>query len=288
MVIFLSITLIIADLAYHGTKQGRSYISVVLTPLLWLADLPVKAASELSDVVVDRGLLVQENARMKREALSLQHKVQQYDALATENKHLRALLSSSARVQESVRLVELIGVNPDPFQHQIIIGQGTDEGVYLGQPVLDAGGVMGQVVETSLYTARVMLITDARHAIPVEVDRNGFRTVALGQGDRSELVLDYISDTVDVREGDLLVTSGLSGRFPRGYPVGVIKSIRREPGAAFADVRVTPTALLNRSRHLLLVLPPEELAPPNQDAQDTQESSLGTTPASLANQAEAQ
>lgn len=240
-------------MAYQGTKQGRSYISVLLTPLLWVADLPVKAASELSDVVVDRGLLVQENSRMKREALELQQKVQQFDSLTTENRHLRELLNGASRVEESVRLVELIGVNPDPFQHQIIINQGTDDGVFLGQPLLDSGGIMGQVVETSLYTSRVMLITDARHAIPVENNRNGVRTVALGKGEHNELVLDYISDTVDVREGDLMVSSGLSGRFPRGYPVGVVKSVQREPGVAFANVKVTPSALLSRSRHLLLV-----------------------------------
>ncbi len=234
-------------------RQGRAYIALVLTPLQWLVDLPAEVADEVSDVVVDRGLLMRENARLKIEALELEQKRQQLAALEEENNRLRALLNGRARISDEVELVELIGVNPDPFQHQIVIDQGSEDQIYLGQPVLDAGGVMGQVVEMSHYTSRVMLVTDARHAIPVEVNRTGFRSIALGKGELDELELEHVSATVDIRVGDLLNTSGLAGRFPRGYPVAEVTEVIHDPGLSFSIVRAKPLARLDKSRHLLLV-----------------------------------
>lgn len=249
-----------ADLYSAKVREGRAYLSLLLTPLQWIVDVPSRVAGEVSDVVVDRSLLLKENAKLKSEALLLERKVQQNAALRRENDRLRALVRSSKRVDEEVELVELIGVNPDPFQHQVIINQGSENSVKLGQPILDAGGVMGQVTETSHYTSRVMLITDARHALPVEINRNGFRSIALGKGQLDELELDHVPDTADVREKDLIVTSGLGGRFPRGYPVAIVSEVIRDPGQQFAKVRVTPTALLDKSRHLLLVkMPPEPI-----------------------------
>jgi rod shape-determining protein MreC len=177
-------------------------------------------------------------------------------ALRRENDRLRELVGGSLRIDEEVELVELIGVNPDPFQHQVVIDQGSENQVVIGQPVLDAGGVMGQVTELSHYTSRVMLITDARHALPVEVNRNGFRSIALGKGQLDELELEHVPDTADILEGDLIVTSGLGGRFPRGYPVATVDEVVRDPGQKFAKVVIKPAALLDKSRHLLLVKMP--------------------------------
>lgn len=249
-------------------RQGRAYISLVLTPVQWLVDLPAELADEVSDVVVDRGLLMKENARLKAEALQLEQKGQQFDSLMEENNRLRALLSGRARIPDDVTLVELIGVNPDPFQHQVVINSGSEDGLYLGQPVLDAGGVIGQVVEMSHYTSRVMLITDTRHAIPVEVNRTGFRAIALGKGEPDELELLHVSDTIDIQEGDLLVTSGLAGHFPRGYPVAVVTEVVHDPGLSFTKVRAKPSARLDKSRHLLLVnSSPELMAQTDSDVQ---------------------
>jgi len=255
-----------ADLYSAKVREGRAYLSLLLTPLQWIVDVPSRFAGEVSEVVVDRSLLVKENAKLKSEALQLERKVQQNAALRQENNRLRALLSGSQRVDEEVELVELIGVNPDPFQHQVIINRGSENGVMLGQPILDAGGVMGQVIELSHYTSRVMLITDARHALPVEINRNGFRSIALGKGQLDELELNHVPDTADVQEGDLIITSGLAQRFPRGYPVAVVAEVIRDPGQQFAKVIIKPTALLDKSRHLLLVkMPEQQKESPDQD-----------------------
>jgi len=240
-------------------RQARTYLSLLITPLQWLVDVPSRAAGEVSDLVVDRQLLLKENKQLRADALTLEHKVQQVAALTAENIRLRELLSGRARVKEQVMLAELIGVNPDPFQHQVILNRGVEDQVYDGQPVLDAGGVMGQVVESTHYTSRVMMITDARHALPVEVNRNGLRSILLGKGDLTELVLDHVADTADIREGDLLVTSGLGGRFPRGYPVARVSSVIRDPGQPFTIVKARPTARLDKSRHLLMVQMPQPL-----------------------------
>ncbi|MAY42344.1 MULTISPECIES: rod shape-determining protein MreC [unclassified Neptuniibacter] len=257
--LLIAFSLMAADLYSANVRDGRAYLSLILTPLQWIVDVPSRLAGEVSDVVVDRSLLLKENAKLKSEALLLERKVQQNSALWHENDRLRSLLVSSKRVDESVQLVELIGVNPDPFQHQVIINKGSENEVVLGQPILDAGGVMGQVTEMSHYTSRVMLITDARHALPVEINRNGFRTIALGKGQLDELELDHVPDTADIKANDLVITSGLGGRFPRGYPVAIVSEVIRDPGQQFARVRIKPTALLDKSRHLLLVTMPAEV-----------------------------
>jgi rod shape-determining protein MreC len=249
----MALLLIVADLNWSKMREGRAWLSLVVTPLQWLVDLPSRAADNLSTVFVSRATLISDNERLRSEALLLERKVQQNAALMAENIRLRELLSASRRVQEPVKLAELIGVNPDPFQHEVILNRGSEDGVYSGQPVLDAGGVMGQVVSLSHYTSRVMLITDARAAIPVEVNRNGFRAIALGKGVLDELELEHVADTADVRVGDLLVTSGLAGRFPRGYPVAEVTEVIRDPGQQFVQVRARPAARLDKSRHLLLV-----------------------------------
>ncbi|WP_286237277.1 rod shape-determining protein MreC [Neptuniibacter halophilus] len=255
--LILAFLLMAADLYSAKVREGRAYLSLLLTPLQWVVDVPSRLAGEVSDVVVDRSLLLKENAKLKSEALQLERKAQQNAALREENDRLRLLLQGSKRVDEEVVLVELIGVNPDPFQHQVIINQGSENQVKLGLPLLDAGGVMGQITEVSHYTSRAMLITDARHALPVEINRNGFRSIALGKGELEELELEHVPDTADVQEGDLVITSGLGGRFPRGYPVAVVSEVIRDPGQPFTQVKIKPSALLNKSRHLLLVKMPE-------------------------------
>lgn len=258
-----------ADLYSAKVRDGRAYLSLMLTPLQWIIDVPSRVAGEVSDVVVDRRLLLKENAKLKSEALLLEREVQQNAALKRENERLRELIGGSLRIDEQVQLVELIGVNPDPFQHQVIIDRGSEGEVVMGQPVLDAGGIMGQVVELSHYTSRVMLITDARHALPVELNRNGFRSIALGKGVLDELELEHVPDTADVQVGDLVITSGLGGRFPRGYPVAIVAEVIRDPGQQFSKVIIKPTALLDKSRHLLLVYMPDVVQTPPADGEDT-------------------
>ncbi|WP_268814364.1 rod shape-determining protein MreC [Nitrincola tapanii] len=248
-----ALVLIVAELNWHKMKDGRVYLSLLITPLQWLVDLPSRGADRLSDVVVDRATLVRDNERLRTESLELQRKAQLMAALTEENRQLRGLLNARERIEAQVTMAELIGINPDPFLHEVIINRGFEEGLYAGQPVLDAGGVMGQIISLTHYTSRVMLVTDARTAIPVEVNRNGFRSIALGRGVLGELELSHVPDTADIQEGDLLLTSGLGGRFPRGYPVAVVSEVIRDPGRPFTLVKATPSARLDRSRHLLVV-----------------------------------
>ena len=264
--VVLAFVFILGDLNQSKTRDVRNVLALVLTPVQWLVDLPTRVADDLSDVLVSKRALVKENAMLRSDVVVLDERVQQMDALISENKRLRALLNAKNRVENEVHLAELIGVNPDPFQHQIILGKGEEEGAFLGQPVLDAGGVLGQVIDVAPYTSRVMLITDARHALPVEVNRNGLRTIAIGKGKLGELELEHVPDTADIQEGDLLVTSGLGRRFPHGYPVARVASVVRDPGKPFSVVKATPTARLDKSRYLLMVEPAEPNIPTPSEA----------------------
>ncbi|MEX0584768.1 MAG: rod shape-determining protein MreC, partial [Natronospirillum sp.] len=148
---------------------------------------------------------------------------------------------------------ELIGVDPDPFTHQVILNRASRDGAYIGQPVVDANGLVGQVIRVDLVTSRVLLLGDPNHAVPVQVNRNGVRTTVTGTGDLNELRLMFVPETADIVVGDLLVTSGLGGRFPKGYPVAEVTHVESQPGAQFSDVRARPLAELDRTRHVLLV-----------------------------------
>jgi rod shape-determining protein MreC len=160
-----------------------------------------------------------------------------------------------------VLVAELIGVSPNPLSHTVVINRGANEGVFEGQPLLDAFGLMGQVIEVSEHSSRVLLISDATHALPVQVNRNGVRAIAEGTGDLNRLRLRHVSNTTDIREGDLLVSSGLGKRFPVGYPVAEVESVVRDPGQAFATVIARPMARLDRSRHVLLVFDSRDNTP---------------------------
>jgi rod shape-determining protein MreC len=183
--------------------------------------------------------------------------MQRLAALEAENIRLRELLDASFEVGEKRLIAELMSVNLDPFQHQIVINKGTLDGVFPGQPILDAEGVMGQIVHAGPYTSTAVLITDTSHAIPVQVNRNGLRSIAIGSGTINRLELPYIPNNSDILPGDLLITSGLGGRFPPGYPVAKVGAVQHDPGRSFAQVIAEPLAQLNRSREVLLVWPGE-------------------------------
>jgi rod shape-determining protein MreC len=173
--------------------------------------------------------------------------------LAAENLRLRQLLNATELLMDSVLVTEVIGVSPSPQSHTVTIDRGRDDGVYVGQPLLDAEGLMGQIISVYGGHSVALLITDSTHALPVQVLRNGVRSIAEGRSDYGRMTLKFVSPTADIVEGDELVSSGLGGRFPVGYPVGTVASITQKPGAIFVDVDVDPAAELDRSRHLLLV-----------------------------------
>ena len=249
----LSVALMVVDARFDVLKPARSQMSLVLMDAYWVTDLPERLWQGVSSQFGSRTELVAENEKLKTENLLLQGRMQKLAALTEQNVRLRELLNSSALVNEKVEVAELIGMDPNPFTHRIIINKGERDGVVLGQPVLDARGLMGQVVELMPYTSRVLLLTDTTHSIPVQVNRNGLRAIASGTGNPERLELRHVADTADIKEGDLLVSSGLGQRFPAGYPVATVKEVIHDSGQPFAIVRAVPTAALNRSRYLLLV-----------------------------------
>lgn len=253
VLVVLSITLMVVDARFPLLKPVRSQMGLVLMESYQVTDLPQKLWQGIASQFGSRTELIAENEKLKTEALLMQGRVQKLAALTEQNVRLRELLNSSALVNEKVEVAELIGVDPNPFTHRILINKGERDGVVLGQPVLDARGLMGQVVELMPYTARVLLLTDTTHSIPVQVNRNGLRAIASGTGNPERLELRHVADTADIKEGDLLVSSGLGQRFPAGYPVATVKEVIHDSGQPFAIVRAIPTAALNRSRYLLLV-----------------------------------
>ena len=273
VLVVLSIALMVVDARFTLLKPVRSQMSLVLMQSYWITDLPQRLWQGVASQFGSRTELVAENEKLKTENLLLQGRMQKLAALTEQNVRLRELLNSSALVNEKVEVAELIGMDPNPFTHRIIINKGERDGVVLGQPVLDARGLMGQVVELMPYTSRVLLLTDSTHSIPVQVNRNGLRAIASGTGNPERLELRHVADTADIKEGDLLVSSGLGQRFPAGYPVATVKEVIHDSGQPFAIVRAVPTAALNRSRYLLLVFSdtrtPEERA---NDAAQAQES----------------
>jgi rod shape-determining protein MreC len=253
VLVVLSIALMVVDARFTLLKPVRSQMSLVLMQSYTITDLPLRLWQGVASQFGSRTELIAENEKLKTEALLLQGRLQKLAALTEQNVRLRELLNSSALVNEKVEVAELIGMDPNPFTHRILINKGERDGVLLGQPVLDARGLMGQVVELMPYTSRVLLLTDTTHSIPVQVNRNGLRAIASGTGNPERLELRHVADTADIKEGDLLVSSGLGQRFPAGYPVATVKEVIHDSGQPFAIVRAVPTAALNRSRYLLLV-----------------------------------
>lgn len=243
----------VVDARFDALKPVRSQMGLVLTPFYWLADLPVRVWQRTTEQISSSSSLAAENEKLKAEALLMQRRLQKLAMLTEQNVRLRELLNSAALVDDKVIVSELIGLDPNPFTHRILIDKGAQDGVFVGQPVLDASGLMGQVVEVMPYAARVLLLTDVTHSIPVQVNRNGLRAIAVGTGNPDYLELRHVAETADIKEGDLLVSSGLGQRFPSGYPVGQVTEVVRGSGQPFAIVRAIPTAMLNRSRYLLLV-----------------------------------
>jgi len=253
--ILTSLIMMTVDHRQGHLERLRSTLSVFVYPLQYVANLPVTVTNWATEALISRTRLMEENALLRDKQLVLSSKIQKFEILEAENERLREMLQSSERLDERVLIAELLAIDLEPFRHQIVINKGQREGVYDGQPIVDANGVMGQIVHVGPFSSTVLLLTDPAHAIPVQINRNGLRSVAVGTGQNHILQLEHLSNNVDIKEGDLVVSSGLGSRFPPGYPVGVVHNISRVPGEPFAKVTIIPSALLEQSREVLLVWP---------------------------------
>jgi rod shape-determining protein MreC len=250
-------------------EDARRLLAAAFYPVQQAVDAPFRATRWLRANLTSRDALQAENENLRRTTLVSNATLQKYAALQAENTRLRALLQSTARVPDKVLIGEVLSVEMDRLHHRIIVNKGQRSGAGDGQPLIDALGVVGQVTRTGPDSAEALLITDPDHALPVEVVRNGLRTIAVGTGNRSRLSLPYLTRNQDIEPGDLLVTSGLGGAFPAGYPVGTVTRVDDSRGDAFRDITARPAARLDRLHEVLLVVPgtapvaaDAELAPP--------------------------
>ena len=248
-----SIVLMSIDHRANHLESARGLLSTMLYPLQLAIHLPIHSGEWLSEQLSTRGTILAENAELREERLRTRTRLEKLNALEAENRRLRSLLGSSERVAERVLVAELISVDMDPFSRRIVLNKGAQDGVLPGQALIGSSGVMGQIIHVGPFTSNALLITDPSHALPVQINRNGLRAVAIGTGPLNLLKLSYVPNNADVRVNDRIVTSGLGSRFLSGYPVGKVVDVRRNQGQPFAEVFVEPSAMLERTREVLLV-----------------------------------
>lgn len=258
----LAIGLLFVDSRFKNvTDPVRYQLNGLFSPVYEVMGWPGRFSEWLVEAGMSSEAVREENRFLQNQLLVLSGRLQKFSELAAENSRLRGLIDSTVVVDGRVLIAEIIGVDADPFRQIVLVNKGRPEGLYIGQTVLDARGIMGQVVEVGPQASRVMLIADREHALPVRIARNGVRAILAGNGDPTQLTLQYVPESADVKEGDLLLSSGLGLRFPAGYPAGVVTRVNKAGGREFADISVRPVAELDRSRHVLLLFsrPP---APP--------------------------
>jgi len=248
-----------ADSRFGYLERVRFGLGYATTPIYWVADIPTRVSFWIDDVFVSRTDLLEENEALRERLLVAQRELQLLESLTSENSRLLELDEATGNINGDVMPAEIINVSPDPYSKRVLINKGARDGLFIGQPLLDANGLMGQIDEVLPYTSWALLITDPHHVTPVEVNRNGER--ALARGSRSvsnELELEFVTQTQDMQAQDLLVSSGMGQVFPKNYPVAEIISVYADPGLDFATVRARPIAQMASTRHVMLVFQNEE------------------------------
>lgn len=254
LLVAISIVLMVADHRWHHLQALRGSIETyIVYPLRYVINLPGHFVEWGDDVFSSQQVLLHEKRKLEEQKLRAQVSLQKLSVLEKENERLREMLSAQTKIGEMVLVAEILSIDLDPYKQQVVLNKGRSHKVYIGQSIIDAWGVMGQVVHLGSHSATALLISDPSHAIPVQVNRSGLRSTAFGMGSSQQLELRYIPHNADIEIGDLIVSSGLGGRFPPNYPVGRIVSIERPAGESFAIVLAEPVAHLDRSREVLLV-----------------------------------
>ena len=249
----LALGLIVFDKRYDQLGQIRRFLSVAAYPVLIAVASPFEGWDWFRESLTTRESLRAEKGKLEAQLRLANFRLQRYEAVEAESQRLRALRDNTADVAARFIIGNIMDLDLDAFRERVLVDKGARDGVFVGQAVLDSGGVFGQVARVEQLTSEVILISDATHAIPVQINRNGLRTIAVGTGDLTHLKLPYLSTSADVVAGDLLVTSGLGGGFPAGYPVGTVAEVKRDPAQSLAEVDVRPAAALDRSRELMFV-----------------------------------
>jgi rod shape-determining protein MreC len=265
----LSLTLMHLDQRAHWSERIRYGLEAVAYPVQVAVNSPLAAWHWLTDSFSTRSLLRSQNQQLHNQVQALQLALLRQQALEQENAQLRELRAALPPLAKKWLVAEVIGVDAGTLRQRLIINKGRHQGVQLNEPVVDGSGILGQVAHIGPWSSEVILITDPEHAIPVQIARNGLRTIAVGAGNTDELLLPYLAINSDVKSGDLLTSSGLGGVFPAGYPVGHITGVRREANQLLAQVRAAPQAKVDRTREVMLIEfdPANPAAPPAPEAQ---------------------
>jgi len=253
MYILLAVVLMSMDQRGNYVPKIRSTMEQAFEPVFYLVGWPAQALRSLGQHISSRRALIAENRQLHKQQLETAGSVQNQAALQQENQRLRHLLKATQGRAYTFKFAEMIRVDLDPFSHKVWINRGVGDGVFVGQAVIDGRGIVGQVEDVFRYSASVRLISDPDHALPVQINRTGLRTVVFGSGDTSRLLMPNVPLQADISPGDMIVTSGLGDRFPPGFPVGEVEQVQRNSGETFARVYVRPFAALDRGREVLLV-----------------------------------
>ncbi|WP_058462364.1 rod shape-determining protein MreC [Legionella adelaidensis] len=255
-----SIILMVADYHYQYLGRLRSGFSIVVAPLQYAVDYPVRVIGWIRSLVTTKKELINENMQLRYQQTMLEAQLQQLLVIRNENSQLKELLLASSDATTKAMAAQILAVDTTLSRQILVLNKGKRDGVTVGQPVLDAKGVMGQVIDVGSMTSTVLLISDAKSAVPVQNTRTGERAILVGTNNLSQLSLINLPKSSSIRKGDLLVTSGLGRRYPEGYPVGTVEEVKNIPGEEFIKVNVSPIALLNRNRLVLLIWPEKEHA----------------------------
>jgi len=253
VLVIASVALMTIDQRWQSLEFVRSALSGVLYPLQYTIDLPIRMYYWADEVLSTQQTLLEKNREYEARHLENRVQLQKLDIIEKENERLRKLLGAIPKTTERLLISEIINVDVDPYKQLIVLNKGKNHDVYQGQPIIDALGVMGQVVHVGPFSSTAMLITDASHAIPVQINRTGLRAIAFGTGTMDHLILRHLPHNVDIEVGDLLITSGLGETFPPNFPVAVISKVERPGGEPFAVIEAKPHAELEQSREVLLV-----------------------------------
>lgn len=258
LAIIASLALMLSDGQTNAMIKARSVMETAIGGLYYLANTPRTVLDGVSDNLVDTNKLQIENKVLREQLREKNADLLLLDQLKVENQRLRLLLNSPLRTDEYKKIAEVLTAETDVYRNQVVINQGFRDGAYVGQPIIDEKGIVGQIISVGDKTSRVLLLTDVTHSIPVQVLRNDVRLIASGTGRNDELTLDNVPRSVDIVKGDLLVTSGLGGRFLEGYPVAIVESVSRDGQNYFATVSAKPLASIERLRYVLLLWPTNE------------------------------
>ena len=253
VLVVASIALMTVDHRWHSLEFVRSTLSSVIYPLQYTIDLPIRLFYWTDERLSSQQTLLEKNREFEVRHLENRVQLQKLDIIEKENDRLRELLGATPKTTERLLISEIINVDLDPYKQLILLNKGSSSDVYQGQPIIDALGIMGQVIHVGPMSSTAMLITDASHAIPVQNNRTGLRAIAYGSGKIDQLNLRYLPHNVDIKVGDLLITSGLGDTFPANFPVAIISKVERPAGEPFADIEARPHAQLDKSREVLLV-----------------------------------